>query len=97
MYPGNPAAAGTKKFGNMAPKMVFHPYYGYIPLPAGKKDAMMPSAEPEKEVAKQAYVFHPYHGYIPGAELKNFTCQQIFEILTMLRNKFTNKQSRNLT
>ncbi len=66
----NPGAVAQKKATVNAPKLVFHPYYGYIPVAAEKKDVEMKAAVPEKEPAKQLYVYNPYQGYIPVPEEK---------------------------
>jgi hypothetical protein len=50
-----------------APKLVFHPYYGYIPA-APKKEGMMEADKPE--AVKQVYVYRPYQGFVPVAAKK---------------------------
>ena len=60
--------------GSIAPKksqgkLVYHPYYGYIPVAAPKQGEK--AMEPEAPVvAKQTYVFRPYQGYVPVAPKK---------------------------
>ena len=63
-----------------SPKLVYHPYYGYIPVAPKKEEAM--DADAKKETpAKMAYVFDPYYGYIPytpknEAEMNNKKLEQ---------------------
>ena len=66
----NPGAVAQKKSAVNAPKLVYHPYYGYIPVAAEKKDSDMKAVDPEKEPAKQFYIYNPYQGYIPVPQAK---------------------------
>ena len=69
-----------------APKLVYHPYYGFVPAAPKKEEAKeeaMMAAEAKKADPKMAYVFDPYYGYIPyvpktEAEMENKE-QQKFE------------------
>jgi hypothetical protein len=80
-----PGSYGYQKSPVNAPKLVFHPYYGFIPATPRKEEAkeeVMDDVE-KKAAAKMAYVFDPYYGYIPYVAKKDEMMekkeQQMFE------------------
>jgi len=80
-----PGSYGYQKSPVNAPKLVFHPYYGFIPATPKKEEAkeeVMDDVE-KKAAAKMAYVFDPYYGYIPYVAKKDEAMekkeQQMFE------------------
>ena len=48
-----------------SPKLVYHPYYGFIPAVAPKKEEVKKADAKKDAPAKMAYVFDPYYGYVP--------------------------------